>query len=76
MEDTFASTYFSLSELRVDLNIDLTSSYLEVEENSIWKSGYGQEYTLQLPIDALSLEISSLKLIVLQNAISELGLVY
>ena len=34
----------------------------------------GSEETLQLPIDALSLAISTLKLIALQNATSELGL--
>ena len=34
----------------------------------------GSEETLQLPIDALSLEMSPLKLIALQKATSELGL--
>ena len=54
----------------------MTSSYLEIEGDSILKSEHDWGDTLQLLIDVTSLEISSLKLIALQNVTSELGLIY
>ena len=51
-------------------------SHLENEGVSISDTERGSEETLQLPIDALSLEMPPLKLIALQKTTSELGFKY
>ena len=64
-DDTLASTYSNSSGFRTDLSVDSTSSHLDNEDLSILSTEQGSEDILQLLIDALSLEMSSLKLIAL-----------
>ena len=75
-DEILVSTYSSSSGFRTDLSVDSTSSHLENEGLSMSNTEQGSEETLQLPIDALSLEISPLKLIALQKVTLELGFEY
>ena len=60
--------------VRTNLSVDSPSSHLENEGLSMSNTEKSSQETLQLPIDALRLEISSLKFIALQKETSELGL--